>query len=85
MSKRDLRAIARHLIGKVLELKVAAKNIEIEDYEENDFPIPSYLVFSIKNADSVIYILREQKNGKYKFYINKEIVCELELSDFEVE
>ncbi|MDT3387631.1 MAG: hypothetical protein LIR46_07735 [Bacteroidota bacterium] len=84
MSKEHLRAIARHLIGKVLGLKVTAKNITIEEYEGN-FVIPEYLVFSIKGVEKVNYTLREQPNGKYRFYINGAFVCSLELSDFEVE
>lgn len=84
MSKEHLRAIARHLIGKVLGLKVAAKKIDIEEYESN-FIIPEYLVFSIKDVGTVKYTLREQQNGKYRFYINGAFVCRLELSDFEVE
>lgn len=84
MSKEHLRAIARHLIGKVLGLKVAAKNIDIEEYE-GIFVIPEYLVFTIKGVETVKYTLREQPNGKYRFYINGAFVCRLELSDFEVE
>ena len=84
MSKEHLRAIARHLIGKVLGLKVAAKNIDIEEYE-GFFVIPEYLIFSIKGVETVKYTLREQPNGKYRFYINGAFVCRLELSDFEVE
>lgn len=84
MSKRHLRAIARHLISKVLGLKVAAKNIDIDEYE-GIFVIPEYLVFSIHGVEKVNYTLREQPNGKYRFYINGAFVCRLELSDFEVE
>lgn len=84
MSKTHLRAIARHLIGKALGLKVAAKNIEILDYE-GEFVIPSYLFFSIHGVERIIYILKEKPNGKYRFYINNELICELELADFEVE
>lgn len=84
MNKEHLRAIARHLIDKVLGLKVAAKKIDIEEYESN-FIIPEYLVFSIKGVGTVKYTLREQPNGTYRFYINGAIVCRLELSDFEVE
>lgn len=84
MSKNHLRAIARHLIGTVLGLRVAAKNIDIEEYE-GIFVIPEYLVFSIKGVERVKYTLREQPNGKYRFYINGTFVCRLELSDFEAE
>lgn len=84
MSKRHLRAIAQHLISKLLGLKVAAKNIDIEEYE-GIFVIPEYLVFTIKGVENINYTLREQPNGNYRFYINGAFVCRLELSDFEVE
>ena len=86
MSKKDLRAIAKHLLRKVLGINVAAKNIEIHDYEEEFiYGIPSYLDFSINNTNRDNYILRELPNGNYKFSVNHKLVRELELSDFEVE
>jgi hypothetical protein len=84
MSKKHLRAIARHLISKVLGLKVAAKNIDIEEYE-GIFVIPEYLVFLIHGIENIHYTLREQPNGNYRFYINQAFISRLELSDFEVQ
>jgi len=67
MAKKDLKAIARLLIGKTLGLTVAAKNINIDDYEDG-YGLPTYLVFTVLGFD-ITYVFRELPNGHYKFSI----------------